>query len=160
MRADRNNLTPPPEQQLTDKILVRGSEKYTLLNEDALLVRKLNNFLTSAPPKRENHPLEPRQRHTQTNGSSRDEGFLEASRQHIDMADFEPDFDALVNLDAAGEAFALDEGNFAADGGGFMGLGVGVGFDSNSVNTGGIDWLKGYMDFDSLEPGKGEIGAV
>jgi len=57
------------------------------------------------------------------------------------MADFEPDFDALVNLDVAGEAFGMDDGNFQAmhmtdHHGGFL--------------SSDIDWMKGMHDEDGF----------
>ncbi|KAL1306656.1 hypothetical protein AAFC00_005330 [Neodothiora populina] len=54
-----------------------------------------------------------------------------------DLGDFEPDFDALVNLDAAGEAFALDDGAFPV----MAGEGAGFSLDN-------MDWMKGLTELE------------
>lgn len=112
-----SHLTPPPDAAANAARVQRMT--------DAEVASRLNSFLASTPP--------------DSNGQSEGEHNEYRHDDHdtdmFGMADFEPDFDALVNLDAAGEAFALDDADFAAN---MPGTDTGAGFMSSDVN-----WLKG-----------------
>ncbi|KAF2222899.1 fungal-specific transcription factor domain-containing protein [Elsinoe ampelina] len=113
--SSNNHLTPPPDAAAQAARVQRMT--------DAEVASRLNSYLADTPP--------------DSNGQSEGE---HAEYRHDDtdmfgMADFEPDFDALVNLDAAGEAFALDDADFAAN---MPGVDTGAGFMSSDVN-----WMKG-----------------
>ena len=150
------HLTPPPESN-------GGNPHITFPNmqmfngqrmTDADIARRLNSFLGATPPDSNgdnlmNGHLNPNML-TNFNNLGRRSGTttprLGTTTPRIgngtglpvgnlfDMVDFEPDFDALVNLDAAGEAFALDDAAFALS---TDGMG-GSGFMSSDV-----DWLSG-----------------
>ncbi|KAF2153075.1 hypothetical protein K461DRAFT_240433 [Myriangium duriaei CBS 260.36] len=122
-----SHLTPPPDASAA---AARMQQRVT----DAEVASRLNNFLASTPP--------------DSNESDQPDFQAVMDQVHQDdgtdmfgMAGFEPDFDALVNLDAAGEAFALDDADFTAH---MPGLDTGTGFMSSDVN-----WLKG-LDGDFL----------
>lgn len=106
-------LTPPP-----DEARPQQREKDPLTDDD--IARKLNCYLASTPPDSEQHDAHEQQ--------------MELGGQIGLHAEFEPDFDSLINLDAAGDVWALEDGAYAVSGesGGFM--------------VDGMDWLKGLQD--------------
>lgn len=112
--ANASRLTPPPDASVHATEATAGGAGIG----DEYLAQRLNTFLASTPPHSED----------QNDGQE----IVEDS--FFDMPDFEPDFDALVNLDAAGEAFALDDGAFP------MLQGEGGGFTLD------MDWMKGMTD--------------
>jgi len=115
---DASRLTPPPDPSTHSSETMANGPAGAAMSDD-YLVQKLNTFLASTPPNSEG----------QLDGSAAD--FK--TNNTFEMLDFEPDFDALVNLDAAGEAFALDDGAFPMmqESGGF------------SME---IDWMRGLTD--------------
>ncbi|KAK4507440.1 hypothetical protein PRZ48_001175 [Zasmidium cellare] len=100
-------LTPPPDDSRTS------------IEDDALtdadIARKLNSYLASTPPDSENQNV----------GEQVDLGIGGP------QPDFEHDFDNLINLDAAGDVWSLEDGYAAMSG-----------------ETGGftMDWLNGMKD--------------
>ncbi|GAB7350829.1 hypothetical protein MBLNU459_g1362t1 [Dothideomycetes sp. NU459] len=125
---DPSRLTPPPEHASSTS----NSAPPQLNAEDALASR-LNNFLASTPPHSEVHM-----------DSLYEETF--------EMPDFEPDFDALINLDAAGEAFALDDGQFPSMSGMPQGE-TGFSLDMYSMMNGNRD--EGVVDFGAMASPEG-----
>ena len=114
---DTSRLTPPPDHGAHSTEAAAPGAPLA----DDYLARRLNTFLASTPP------------HSEGQG----DGHM-AEAHDFDLPDFEPDFDALINLDAAGEAFALDDGAFP-----MIGEGGGLSLD--------VDWVKGMMeDSDTL----------
>ena len=117
--------TPPPEQQQ----IIGDQRRMT----DADIAHQLHSFLAETPPA--------------SNGQGeheRHEPYLVLSDADMfGLEDFEPDFDALVNLDAAGEAFALDDVSFQPS---LQAADHVSGFLSSDV-----DWMKGmYEDEEHL----------
>lgn len=85
-----SRLTPPPDASAHSMPPPADAG-----SSDEQLAHQLNSYLASTPPSSEDHA---------------DLHMDDANA--FEMPDFEPDFDALINLDAAGEAFALDDGAF------------------------------------------------
>lgn len=112
-----SRLTPPPDSSTHPSEANNGGPTMT----DDAIAQRLNTFLASTPPNSEG------QGESQADGQAPDSHLFE-------MPDFEPDFDALLNLDAAGEAFALDDGAFP------MMQGEGAGFTLD------MDWMKGMTE--------------
>ena len=108
-------LTPPPDDSRPHQ---NQREKDPLTDDD--IARKLNSYLASTPPDSEQHNAH--------------EGMDLSGAQTGLHPEFEPDFDSLINLDAAGDVWALEDGAYAVSGesGGFM--------------VEGMDWLKGMQD--------------
>lgn len=104
-------LTPPPED---------SSQSYpTGQITDEEIERRLNSYLASTPPDSEHH----------------------LSNESVDMnyglnlqTDFEPDFDSLINLDAAGDVWSLEDSAYAAMQG------------ESSGFTMDMDWMKSMKD--------------
>ena len=115
---DSGALTPPPDEQAH-----RPAANEQLTDDD--IAKHLNNFLASTPPDSEHH-----------NGSDSIEmhGAIAIQNDY----DFEPDFDNLINLDAAGEMFSLQDGAYAAMRG------------ESSGFTMDVDWMKG-INSDGLD---------
>jgi len=111
--TDSGALTPPPED------LKNPNPNETLSDDE--VARRLESYLASTPPDSEHH---------QSNDGNGMNGGT--------MGDYEPDFDALINLDAAGEVFSLEDGAFAAMQG------------ESSGFTMDMDWMKGMKDSDGL----------
>lgn len=109
---DSDALTPPPDLQQAEP---SGSEPMT--DED--IARRLNSYLTSTPPDSE---------HQHNN-----EG-MELDWPTTMHTDFETDFDSMINLDAAGETWLLEDGAYAAMQG------------ESSGFTMDMDWMKGMRD--------------
>lgn len=105
-------LTPPPE----DSRVANSSE--TLSDEE--IERRLNSYLASTPPLSDHH-------------HSSEGAELEISMDDI-QPEFEPDFDALINLDAAGEVWSLQDDAYAAMQG------------ESSGFTMDMDWIQGMKD--------------
>jgi len=115
----QTHLTPPPEH---------SHHHVQPHATDADIATQLHSFLADTPPESHGHG-EDDHHHSMENTDM------------FGMADFEPDFDALVNLDVAGEAFGMDDGNFQAmhmsdHHGGFL--------------SSDIDWMKGMHDEDGF----------
>lgn len=132
---DHSRLTPPPDHASTNVTTPS-------LNAEDALASRLNNFLASTPPHSDD----------QNSGHGLDNHYEEA----FEMPDFEPDFDALMNLDAAGEAFALEDGQFPD----MSGMGIQsesvFSIDMYSMMNGG----KEEMDFGAVETPEGMDGKV
>ncbi|KAK3696544.1 hypothetical protein LTR37_017886 [Vermiconidia calcicola] len=109
--ADSGALTPPPDD--VKPLLV--AEPMT----DEEIGRRLNSYLASTPPDSE---------HFHSNESA----DLDASMDT--EVDYEPDFDSLINLDAAGEVWSLEDNAYAAMQG------------ESSGFTMDMDWMKGMKD--------------
>lgn len=114
MNSGRNSgaLTPPPDPQAEQQ-----SNEQQLTDDD--IARKLNTYLASTPPDSEQY---------HSNDS------IDLNGQATIQADFEPDFDSMINLDAAGETWLLEDGAFAAMQG------------ESSGFTMDMDWMKGMKD--------------
>jgi len=113
----KSHLTPPPDHHPNQMNRARMT--------DADIATRLNSFLAETPPESHGHADDDHHGHD----------LMNTDTDMFGMVDFEPDFDALVNLDAAGEAFALDDANFQP-----MHM-VNAGFMSSDV-----DWMKGMQD--------------
>lgn len=109
---DASRLTPPPEQNAQSV----GGNGQVLHHEDDL-AKRLETFLASTPDS-DDHDL----------------NLLGSSNDPLSMGDFEPDFEALLDLDAAGEAFVVEDGAFAT----MQGEGGGFAMD--------MSWMKGVAD--------------
>ena len=105
-------LTPPPEDQRA------GTANEPLSDEE--IERRLNSYLASTPPDSEHH-------------QSNDGVELDLSVDDMPQ-DFEPDFDSLINLDAAGEVWSLEDDAYAAMQG------------ESSGFTMDMDWIHGMKD--------------
>ncbi|KAK4547409.1 hypothetical protein LTR36_001065 [Oleoguttula mirabilis] len=110
-------LTPPPDSQGAERS-ASASANEQLTDDD--IARKLNSYLASTPPDSED----------QHNNEYMD--MEEESEIH--MADFEPDFDSMINLDAAGDTWLLEDGAYAA----MQGESSGFTLD--------MDWMQGMRD--------------
>lgn len=111
--TDSGALTPPPDVPST----TTNPENLT----DDEVARQLGSYLAATPPDSENQPG--------SNNNDRTGGGATSA-----APDYEPDFDAFCNLDAAGEVFSLDDGAFAAMQG------------ESSGFTMDMDWMKGMND--------------
>lgn len=112
-------LTPPPDA----KPAAEQNEIDPMSDND--MAQKLNSFLASTPPDSE---------HQHSGGEIGFEG-------HFAMQpELEPDFDSMVNLDAAGETWLLEDGAFAAMQG------------ESSGFTMDMDWMKGMRDGGLMVP--------
>ena len=74
------------------------------------IARKLNSYLTSTPPGSESHTMQQQsENELDLDGQNPSfQGLLNVGPE------FEPDFDGLINLDAAGDVWGLEEGAYAA----------------------------------------------
>nr|POE47642.1 cutinase transcription factor 1 beta [Quercus suber] len=103
---------------------------------DTDMAHQLHHYLASTPPESENQLDE-----------HLDPSVLDP-HQHTD---FEPDFDSMINLDAAGEIWSVDDGAFAA----MQGESGGFAME--------VDWMKGMKDdggFGAIAiPGSPEMAA-
>ncbi|KAK5168092.1 uncharacterized protein LTR77_006660 [Saxophila tyrrhenica] len=109
---DSHALTPPPEdQKMLDPMEPLSDEE---------IERRLNSYLASTPPDSEHHHCD------------------ESVDLNMPMDDlqpeFEPDFDSMINLDAAGEVWSLEDDAYAAMQG------------ESSGFTMDMDWMKGMGD--------------
>ena len=110
-----DGLTPPPDAKSAD-----GTATEQL--SDADIANKLNSYLATTPPDSEDQ-------HTY------DDMEMELANSFAThTADFEPDFDSMINLDAAGDTWLLEDGAYAAMQG------------ESSGFTMDIDWMKGMRD--------------
>lgn len=91
---------------------------------DIDIARRLHNFLASTPPDSEDHPLD----------DTLDPMMFTGQHHHHHHSDFDPDFDSMINLDAAGEIWSVDDGAFAA----MQGESGGFAME--------VDWMKGMKD--------------
>lgn len=114
-------LTPPPDTKQTEQ-----SDEH-LTDDD--IARQLNSYLASTPPDSED----------QHNIAESVEFEAPATMQ----PDLEPDFDSMINLDAAGDTWLLEDGAYAAMQG------------ESSGFTMDMDWLKGIR-----EGGIGDVDGV
>ena len=110
-----DGLTPPPDAKSADGI---ANEQLS----DADIAHKLNSYLATTPPDSED----------QHNYDDMDMDM--ASSLGLHSTDFEPDFDSMINLDAAGDTWLLEDGAYAAMQG------------ESSGFTMDIDWMKGMRD--------------
>lgn len=110
---DSASLTPPPDAQQAEQ-----AARNNLMSDDDI-AQKLNTFLAATPPDSEHHH------------SGAETGF-EASFPF--QPELEPDFDSMVNLDAAGETWLLEDGAYAAMQG------------ESSGFTMDMDWMQGMRD--------------
>ena len=85
-------LTPPPDAQQDEQ------DDSDQLSEDDI-ARKLNSYLASTPPDSE---------HQHSNET------IDPLLSFADHVELEPDFDSMVNLDAAGETWLLEDGAYGA----------------------------------------------
>jgi hypothetical protein len=106
-----HTLTPPPD---VDSKQIDASEL-----SDEEIERRLNSYLASTPPDSEHH--------LSTDGTDLS-SILDV------QPEFEPDFDSLINLDAAGEVWSLEDTAYAAMQG------------ESSGFTMDMDWMKGMKD--------------
>jgi len=115
---DPGALTPPPDNQPGEqKVQMNHFDDHLMTDDD--IAQKLNSFLASTPPDSETHP-------------SGGETGIHAPF-HL-QPELEPDFDSMVNLDAAGETWLLEDGALAAMQG------------ESSGFTMDMDWMKGMRD--------------
>ncbi|KAI5370523.1 hypothetical protein Slin14017_G014020 [Septoria linicola] len=115
-RSGSGAITPPPDS--TNGVSERKEHSRNLMHgfhhtdnapaamTDDDIARKLNNYLAATPPGSDSHM-------TQQTGDH--EHDLSGLAGVLNVApDFEPDFDSLINLDAAGDVWGLEEGAYAA----------------------------------------------
>jgi len=150
---DPSRLTPPPDSNSSTSsgggsstsssahaIDPAKSTGPTAALTDDYLAHRLHTYLASTPPDSEGQM----DGHGHLFGHVDEDGHAHlglGADTVFEMPDFEPDFDALLNLDAAGEAFALDDGAFPVlQDGSAAGVGSGAGF------LGDVDWMKGMAD--------------
>jgi hypothetical protein len=103
-------LTPPPDDNNTTSTTELSDEE---------IERRLNSYLASTPPDSEHH--------LSNDGT-------DLSSMFDIQPEFEPDFDSLINLDAAGEVWSLEDSAYAAMQG------------ESSGFTMDMDWMKGMKD--------------
>ncbi len=109
---DSHTLTPPPE----DHVTITETDPFS----DEEIERRLNSYLAATPPDSDHHHCD-------------DSIQMDMSLDDL-QEDFEPDFDSLINLDAAGEMWSLEDTAYAAM------TGESSGFTTD------LDWLKGIKD--------------
>lgn len=120
-RSGSGAITPPPDS--ANGISERRHHTHRLNGHahtevaptamtDDDIARKLNNYLTSTPPGSESHTIQQQ---------SEIEPEPDLDGQNLSLVglvnagpEFEPDFDGLINLDAAGDVWGLEEGAYAA----------------------------------------------
>lgn len=107
-------LTPPPDVQ---NAVEQNGQDMT----DDEVARRLNTFLASTPPNSDHQP-------TKTDGMDIDLQMLGI------QPEFEPDFDSMINLEAAGDTWILEDGAYAA----MQGESCGFAMD--------MDWMKGIKE--------------
>lgn len=107
-------LTPPPDVQ---SAIEQNGQDMT----DDEVARRLNTFLASTPPNSDHQP-------TKTDGMDIDLQMLGI------QPEFEPDFDSMINLEAAGDTWILEDGAYAA----MQGESCGFAMD--------MDWMKGIKE--------------
>ena len=117
---DSGALTPPPDAQQT----AEQTANEQMSDDD--IAKKLNTYLASTPPTSE---------HQHNSGENTE---MEASEDVL--ADFDTDFDSMINLDAAGDTWLLEDGAYAAMQGG-----------ESSGFTMDMDWLKGMREGGMVE---------
>ncbi|TKA82911.1 hypothetical protein B0A55_01168 [Friedmanniomyces simplex] len=116
---DSSALTPPPDAKSNEP----SSGDPQLTDDD--IARQLNSYLASTPPNSDHQPSH--------------EGL------HLDgaitiPADFEPDFDSMINLDEAGETWLLEDGAYAAmQGGESSGYLMDTDWMMKSMKDGGLE---------------------
>ncbi|KAH9838957.1 C6 transcription factor (Ctf1B) [Teratosphaeria destructans] len=119
-------LTPPPDGGPSTEPLPHPL-KPTNLNETEI-ARRLNSYLASTPPDSD-HP------ETLEHILDDDTKDLAYLQQQAAALDLEPDFDSMINLDAAGETWLLEDGRY---GGAIAGESGGFALD--------LDWMKGMKE--------------
>ncbi|KXT15164.1 hypothetical protein AC579_7936 [Pseudocercospora musae] len=127
--AGSATLTPPPDSE-NGKLkegLRHGMTNDSVMTDDDM-ARKLSSYLASTPPDSDGHS------HAADSGV---EG-LHNLAANIAGSEFEPDFDSLINLDAAGDVWSLEDGAYAAMSGECGGFALDV------------DWLKGMKNDEGL----------
>lgn len=105
-------LTPPPDESAAQPV---KPDQMT----DEEIGRRLNSYLASTPPESD---------HTHSNES------IDMNNGLSIQPDFEPDFDSLIDLDAAGDVWSLEDDAYAAMQG------------ESSGFTMDMDWMKGMRD--------------
>lgn len=117
---DSSALTPPPDDQ---KHLSNASDQ---LSDDEVR-RRLSSYLASTPPDSE---------HYYSNEST-------DLNTNLDLhADFEPDFDSMINLEAAGDVWSLEDDAYAA----MQGESSGFTMDMDWMSAQAPQALKGVRD--------------
>ena len=108
---ESSTLTPPPDDQKQSNTIDQLS--------DEEVRRRLSSYLASTPPDSDYH---------HSNESTDMNAMMDM------QADFEPDFDSLIDLDAAGDVWSLEDSAYAAMQG------------ESSGFTMDMDWMKGMKD--------------
>ncbi|EMD01250.1 hypothetical protein BAUCODRAFT_29699 [Baudoinia panamericana UAMH 10762] len=111
-------LTPPPDAQ---QDLHSGIDQQPHLTDEDI-AHRLNTFLASSPPNSDHQP------------SHHEHKLIDDGSISIPV-DLEADFDSLVNLDAAGETWLLEDSAYAAMQGG-----------ESSGFTMDMDWMQSMKD--------------
>jgi hypothetical protein len=111
-------LTPPPDERFSSIEHAERCSSSVMTDED--LAQKLNTYLASTPPDSDSH-------------TQRGEGSNKDLIGFNGGAECEPDFDSMINLDAASDMWSLEDGAYAA-------MGESGGFTMD------MDWLKGIQD--------------
>jgi hypothetical protein len=117
-------LTPPPDDS---KTMLQKDLDAQLTDND--IARRLSVYLASTPPDSEEHDVG-------SDDATMETESLMMMGHHAGLGgmEVEPDFDSLINLDAAGDVWSLEDGAYAAmsgESGGF---------------TMDMDWMKGMRD--------------
>ncbi|KAK1080042.1 hypothetical protein LTR33_005880 [Friedmanniomyces endolithicus] len=111
-QSSSSALTPPPEARAKPgETGNNGTENPSQLTDDDL-ARQLSSYLASTPPDSDHQPT------INHEGGGGPQLFFESGAVCIPVADFEPDFDSMINLDEAGETWLLEDGAYAAMQGG------------------------------------------
>lgn len=119
---DASRMTPPPDNSAKAAAAAATAQTAQPPATEEYLAQSLNKFLASTPPDSEGHI---------------DSGLTDVSS--FEMPDFETDFDALINLDATGENFALDDGTFPMMAG-----------ETGAFTLDEMDWMKGMNADDGV----------
>ena len=127
--AGSATLTPPPD---SENAKLKEGLRHAMTNDSVMtdddMARKLSSYLASTPPDSDGHS------HAADSGI---EG-LHNLAANIAGTEFEPDFESLINLDAAGDVWSLEDGAYAA----MSGESGGFALD--------VDWLKGMKSDEGL----------
>ena len=130
-------LTPPPEEKQQARAQQQASsfENGNEAVSDAEVERRLNAYLASTPPNSDH----------QNNGDLLDMDCTDYMDNMLDMQpEFEPDFDSMIDLDAAGDLWSLEDNAYAAMQGESSGFTMdmelysglkGMGMDSSGTGT-------------------------
>ncbi|KAK4553230.1 hypothetical protein LTR86_009760 [Recurvomyces mirabilis] len=117
---DSGALTPPPDAHQNGD----HHHHHDQLTDDDIAL-KLNNYLASTPPDSDHQP------------SINDGPMIIDGAMQIPLMDFEPDFDSMINLDAAGEGWLMEDGGFV--GGESSGFTMDVGWMKSISKDGGLE---------------------